>query len=146
MHASLHGLQDPDSGLSRQLSHAATFRLETVFCVCLPRLPAPQVLCGGPQQLAEAQQEVAAHRRLRHPCLLPLLDAGVQQQRTPDGSTRQVVLMLFPGGQRCWMGLWVWSLPWLQSSLPRCPCSYSPPLCATPPNAACCSVCRGQPV
>ena len=96
------------------------------------------MLCGGPQQLAEAQQEVAAHRRLCHPCLLPLLDAGVQQQRTPDGSTRQVVLMLFPGGQRCWMGLWVWSLPWLQCSLPRCPCSYSPPcvpLPAMPPAA-----------
>jgi hypothetical protein len=70
----------------------------------LRHVVAPQVLCGGPQQLAEAQQEVVAHRRLRHPCLLPLLAAGVQQQRTPDGSTRQVVLMLFPGGQQCWMG------------------------------------------
>lgn len=61
----------------------------------------PQVLCGGPDQLSEAQHEVATMRRLRHPCLLPLLDAAVREQRTPDGGSRQVVLMLFPGVRRC---------------------------------------------
>ncbi|EFN55898.1 hypothetical protein CHLNCDRAFT_145529 [Chlorella variabilis] len=55
-----------------------------------------RVLCGGPDQLSEAQHEVATMRRLRHPCLLPLLDAAVREQRTPDGGSRQVVLMLFP--------------------------------------------------
>jgi hypothetical protein len=60
-------------------------------CACL------QVLCGSQEQLAEAQHEVAVMRRLRHPCLLPLLDAAVQQQATPDGGSRRVVLMLFPG-------------------------------------------------
>lgn len=56
-----------------------------------------QVLCGSDDQLREAQHEVAVMRRLHHPCLLPLLEAAVQEQRTPDGGTRRVVLMLFPG-------------------------------------------------
>jgi hypothetical protein len=55
------------------------------------------VLCGSEEQLAEARREVATMRRLRHPCLLPLLDAAVTQQRAPDGTVRAVVLMLFPG-------------------------------------------------
>ncbi|KAL4856247.1 Serine/threonine-protein kinase ENV7 [Chlorella vulgaris] len=55
-----------------------------------------RVLCGSQEQLAEAQHEVAVMQRLRHPCLLQLLDAAVQQQATPDGGSRRVVLMLFP--------------------------------------------------
>lgn len=63
-----------------------------------------QVLCGSEEQLREAEQEVAVMRRLRHPCLLPLLDAATQLQRTPDGGSRHVVLMLFPGGRSRLMG------------------------------------------
>lgn len=65
-----------------------------------PSISSSQVLCGSEEQLREAQQEVAVMRRLRHPCLLPLLDAAVQRQRTPDGAVRHVVLMLFPGALR----------------------------------------------
>ena len=81
-----------------------------------------RVLCGGAEALAEARQEVAVMRRLRHPCLLPLLDAEVQQpqqqpqQQQPQqqqqlqpwqrqgqqalgdfGGRPHAVLMLFPG-------------------------------------------------
>ena len=56
-----------------------------------------QMLCGSEDQLREAEHEVAVMRRLRHPCLLPLLDASTQLQRTPDGGSRHVVLMLVPG-------------------------------------------------
>lgn len=63
--------------------------------------PHPQVLCGGADQLAEARHEVDVMRRLgRRPCLLPLLDAAVVEQRLEGGEARQVVLMLFPGAGR----------------------------------------------
>lgn len=65
-----------------------------------PPPPGLQVLCGSEQQLREAEHEAAVMRQLRHPCLLPLVDAATQLQRTSDGSSRHVVLMLFPGG---WM-------------------------------------------
>ncbi|KAL4451544.1 hypothetical protein ABPG75_007206 [Micractinium tetrahymenae] len=55
-----------------------------------------RVLCGSEQQLREAEHEVAVMRRLRHPCLLALEAASTQLQRAPDGSSRHVVLMLFP--------------------------------------------------
>lgn len=59
--------------------------------------PSAQVLCGSEEQLREAGHEVAVMRRLRHPCLLALEAASTQLQRAPDGGTRHVVLMLFPG-------------------------------------------------
>lgn len=61
----------------------------------------PQVLCGSADQLAEARHEVDVMRRLgRRPCLLPLLEAAVSEQRLEGGEARQVVLMLFPGAGR----------------------------------------------
>ncbi|PRW20781.1 Serine threonine- kinase 16 [Chlorella sorokiniana] len=55
-----------------------------------------RVLCGSEEQVREAEHEVAVMKRLRHPCLLPLLDAASQLHRTPDGSSRHIVLLLFP--------------------------------------------------
>lgn len=71
---------------------------------CRPTIELPlwppllaQVLCGSEEQLREAQHEAAVMRRLRHPCLLALEAASTQAQRAPEGGSRHVVLLLFPG-------------------------------------------------
>jgi serine/threonine kinase 16 len=74
-----------------------------------PPLPQPlprqyalkKMLAGSPEVLAEAQQEVEVARRLtalRHPNLLPLLDAAVERAAGADaaGGATHVVYMLLP--------------------------------------------------
>jgi serine/threonine kinase 16 len=72
----------------------------------LPQPPARQyalkkMLAGSPEVLAEARQEVEVARRLtalRHPNLLPLLDAAVERAAGADaaGGATHVVYMLLP--------------------------------------------------
>lgn len=53
------------------------------------------MLIGGEDQLAAAEREIEVQRRLRHPNLMPLLEASVGEEAAPDG-VRQAALMLFP--------------------------------------------------
>ena len=79
---------------------AASHTSTTAPSVPMPRTRClAQVLVGGQEQLEEAEHEVAVMRQLRHPNLLPLLDAATVEEQLPGGGTRQALLMLFPAFQ-----------------------------------------------
>ncbi|GAB4819454.1 hypothetical protein N2152v2_006500 [Parachlorella kessleri] len=59
-----------------------------------------KVLIGSQEQLAAAEQEVETMRQLRHPNLMPLLDASIEEAPTPEGP-RRVAYMLFPLYEVC---------------------------------------------
>ena len=55
-----------------------------------------KVLAGSREQVEEVRREIEVMGRLRHPNLLPLLASSLEERTLPDGSRRQVALMLFP--------------------------------------------------